>query len=126
MKHYDEHEEDSEQDLAQHCNKKIEPAKNNLSTVRYEVFWTEVCDKQASATHKVVVDIESHLLVADVIRIVLNDLTSLLGNQVADKFGMRAQIENWEMRFATREGFPRYDYPGRRCSRSSGPMPVLE
>lgn len=126
MKHYDENDEDSELDLAQHCSKKLEPAKNNLSTVRYEVYWTEVYDKQASATHKVVVDIDSHLLVADVVRIVLNELVSTLAKATADKFGMRGQVDNWEMRFATREGFPRYDYPGRCDSLSSGPEPVPE
>ena len=125
-KHYDENEEDSELDLAQHCNKKLEPAKNTLSTVRYEVYWTEVCDKQASATHKVVVDIDSHLLVADVVRIVLNELVSMLAKPTIDRFGMRGQVENWEMRFATREGFPRYDYPGRFGSPSAGPKPVPE
>ncbi len=113
FKHYDENEDDSETDLVEHFSKKIEPAKNNLSTVRYEVYWTEVCDKLASATHKVVVDIDSHLLVSDVIRIVLNELISMLGKEAVDKFAMRGQVENWEMRFATREGFPRYDYPGR-------------
>lgn len=119
MKHYDENADDSESDMIDNTSRQVLPPMNNPITVRYEVYWTEVADTRVVETHKVLLDVDSHFLVVDTLTMTLDQLSKTIGQVKSDRFCMKSGIDRWEMRFASSEGYPRYDYPCTIISYSS-------
>lgn len=81
--------------------------------VRYEVCWSEIADGRFVATHSVFIDSLSHFVVQEVIEIAISAFVEQLftpRGKTPSGFAEKA-FNKWEMRFATRTGLPRYDYP---------------
>src|SRR5690349_1461823 len=87
--------------------KNIQPPSNLGIAMRYTIYWTQVSGKVKVATHSVSLDIDPHLMVLDVVDMALRELSK----QVRDP-GSKAILQispaKWEMRFAGKDGLPRY------------------
>lgn len=109
MAYYDEDESNTkENNLQEH--KPIQPPLNMDITQRYEVYWTHVSGKAIQATYKVTLDIDSHLMVLDVMDLAVKELKKQV-KDTAGKIVLDVSIAKWEIRFVGKDGLPRYDYP---------------
>lgn len=93
--------------------KNIQPPSNLGIAQRYQIYWTQVSGKERVATHLVTLDIDPHLMVLDVVDMALRELAKVVKDPVA-KSNLQIPPMKWEMRFAGRDGIPRYDYPCKR------------
>lgn len=111
MAYFEEGQESENSDNNQ-IAKNIQPPSNLGISQRYQIYWSEVSGKERVATHLVTLDIDPHLIVLDVIDMSLQELAKTVRTAAA-RLCLQVPALKWEMRFAGRDGLPRYDYPCR-------------
>lgn len=107
---YYEEDQESDSDGNRPATQKIQPPSNLSIAHRYQIYWTHVVARKRVATYSVSLDIDPHLMVLDVVDLALLDLGKMVKDAAA-KMTLKEEASKWEMRFAGKDGLPRYDYP---------------